>query len=130
MSAQSLTPEMLVAWAQLVADTHQRGTQANPVGSVTGAVGSVTGAVGSVTGSIGSLGAQAKLDVNAEADTALTDYDGPTNAELATALATADDAVLAEVEMFGVELDALHRDFDEVRVNTDKRLSILENRIK
>ncbi len=35
--------------------------------------------------------------VNAEADTALTDYDGPTNAELATALATADDAVLAAI---------------------------------
>src|SRR3990167_8024557 len=45
----------------------------------------------------GALGAQAKLDVNAEADTALTDYDGPTNAELATALGTADDAVLAAV---------------------------------
>lgn len=35
--------------------------------------------------------------VNTEADTALTDYDGPTNAELATALGTADDAVLAAV---------------------------------
>lgn len=38
------------------------------------AVASVTGNVGgNVTGSIGSLGAQAKLDVNAEADTALAD---------------------------------------------------------
>ena len=35
--------------------------------------------------------------VNAEADTALADYDGPTNAELATALAAADDAVLAAI---------------------------------
>src|SRR3990167_7707537 len=35
---------------------------------------SVSGAVGSVTGAVGSLGAQAKLDVNVEADTALTDY--------------------------------------------------------
>lgn len=56
------------------------------VGSVTGAVGSVAGNVGgnlagnvngnvagNVTGSVGSLGAQAKLDVNAEADTALAD---------------------------------------------------------
>jgi len=33
--------------------------------------------------------------INTECDTALTDYDGPTNAELATALGTADDAVLA-----------------------------------
>lgn len=45
------------------------------VGSVTGAVGSVTGNVGgNVTGSIGSLATQAKADVNAEADTALSDY--------------------------------------------------------
>lgn len=62
------------------------GNLSGSVGSVTGAVGSVTGAVGSVTGnvggnvsgnvtgSIGSLGAQAKLDVNAEADTAASDY--------------------------------------------------------
>lgn len=35
--------------------------------------------------------------VNTEADTALTDYDGPTNAELATALGTADDAVLVAI---------------------------------
>lgn len=39
--------------------------------SVTGSVGSV---VGNVDGSIGSLGAQAKLDVNTEADTANSDY--------------------------------------------------------
>lgn len=57
------------------------GSVTGAVGSVTGAVGSVTGAVGSVTGnvggnvtgSIGSLAAQAKLDVNAEVDTAVTD---------------------------------------------------------
>lgn len=35
--------------------------------------------------------------VNAEADTALADYDGPTNAELTTALGTADDATLAAI---------------------------------
>ena len=47
----------------------------NVGGNVAGSVGSVTGNVGgNVTGSIGSLGAQAKLDVNAEADTALSDY--------------------------------------------------------
>jgi hypothetical protein len=82
------------------------GNVSGSVGSVVGAVGSVTGAVGSVTGSIGSLGAQAKLDVNAEADTAISDAalatasavaDLPTNAELSTALGTADDAVLAAI---------------------------------
>jgi len=53
------------------------------VASVPGAVGSVTGNVnGNIIGSVGSLGAQAKLDVNAEADTALIDYDAPTNAEM------------------------------------------------
>jgi hypothetical protein len=35
--------------------------------------------------------------VNAEVDTALTDYDGPTYAELTAALATADDATLAAI---------------------------------
>ena len=52
--------------------------------SVTGAVGSVTGNVGgNVTGSVGSLATQAKADVNAEADTAISD------AALATAVAVA-----------------------------------------
>ena len=59
------------------------GNLSGSVGSVTGAVGSVTGNVGgNVTGSVGSLAAQAKADVKAEADTALTDYDPPTNAEM------------------------------------------------
>jgi hypothetical protein len=41
---------------------------------VTGAVGSVTGNVGgNVTGSVGSLATQAKADVNAEVDTAISD---------------------------------------------------------
>ncbi len=52
------------------------------VGSVTGAVGSVTGAVGSVTGNVGgdilgeltTLSAGALAAINAQADTALTDY--------------------------------------------------------
>lgn len=35
--------------------------------------------------------------VNAEADTALADYDGPTHTELTAELATADDAVLAAI---------------------------------
>ncbi len=47
----------------------------NVGGNVAGSVGSVTGNVGgNVTGSIGSLATQAKADVNAEADQALSDY--------------------------------------------------------
>jgi len=62
------------------------GSVVGSVASVTGAVGSVTGNVGgNVTGSVGSLGAQAKLDVNAEVDTALSDYDAPTNTEMVAA---------------------------------------------
>lgn len=60
-------------------NTYNVGGGAVVAASVTGAVGSVTGAVasvsgnvgGNVVGSIGSLGATAKLDVNAEVDTAL-----------------------------------------------------------
>jgi hypothetical protein len=63
-------------------------------------VGSVTGNVGGdVTGSVGSLGAQAKLDVNAEADTALADYDPPTKAEL--------DAAVANVSVDEIQASAL-----------------------
>lgn len=40
---------------------------------------------GVTVGTVNALGAQAKLDVNAEADTALTDYDPPTKAELDSA---------------------------------------------
>lgn len=55
------------------------------VGSVTGAVGSVTGNVGgNVTGTIGGLSTQAKADVNAEADTALSDYAPATASALTT----------------------------------------------
>lgn len=55
-------------------NTYNVGGGAVVAASVTGAVGSVTGNVGgNVTGSIGSLAAQAKADVNAEADTALVD---------------------------------------------------------
>lgn len=89
------------------------------VGSVTGAVGSVTGNVGgNVTGSVGSVTGLTASDVAAikaktdnlpsdPADQSLiiaaTDAlatligDVPTNAELATALGTADDAVLSAI---------------------------------
>lgn len=74
------------------------GNVVGTVASVVGAVGSVTGNVGgNVTGSIGSLAVQAKADVNAEADTALADYDAPTHTELTAELATADDATLAAI---------------------------------
>lgn len=69
------------------------GSVTGSVGSVTGSVASVTGSVGSVAGnvngSIGSLAAQAKADVNAECDTALADYDPPTNAEMEARTPTA-----------------------------------------
>lgn len=76
------------------------GNLSGSVGSVTGAVGSVTGNVGgnvagsvgsvtgnvggNVTGSIGSLATQAKADVNAEADTAISDAALATAANLST----------------------------------------------
>lgn len=62
----------------------------NVGGNVVGTVASVVGNVGgNVTGSIGSLAAQAKLDVNAEVDTAISDAALAT----ATALATVDNVV-------------------------------------
>lgn len=70
--------------------------------------GNLTGNVGgNVTGSIGSLATQAKADVNAEADTALADYDAPTHTELTAELATADDAVLAQVALVKTQTDKL-----------------------
>jgi hypothetical protein len=45
----------------------------------------------------GDLTAAMKASVNAEADTALADYDAPTHTELTAELATADDAVLAAI---------------------------------
>jgi len=75
------------------------GSVSGAVGSVTGAVGSVTGAVGSVTGnvtgSVGSLAAQAKADVNAEADTAISDAALATAANLATVAGYLDTEVAA-----------------------------------
>lgn len=45
--------------------------------------------------------------VNAEADTALADYDAPTHAELTSGLAGADDAVLAQVALVKATTDKL-----------------------
>jgi hypothetical protein len=104
------------------------------VGSVTGAVGSVTGAVGSVTGAVGSIGAggisaasfaanaitaakldpdvttelQAGLDTSSAVSTLQTSVDDiPTSAELATALGTADDAVLTQIALVKAKTDSL-----------------------
>jgi hypothetical protein len=104
------------------------------VGSVTGAVGSVTGAVGSVTGAVGSVAAggitaasfaanaitaakldpdvttelQAGLATSSAVSTLQTSVDDlPTSAELATALGTADDAVLAQIALVKAKTDSL-----------------------
>lgn len=55
--------------------------------------------------------------VNTEADTALSDYDGPTNTELATALGTADDATLAAIAALIIPTAAQNADavWDEAR---------------
>lgn len=70
-------------------------------GTAAGGTVGVNGVVGTFTdGSTGATvtnNAVSRATVNIEADTALTDYDGPTNAELTTALGTADDAVLAAI---------------------------------
>lgn len=61
-------------------------------GNFPGSVASVSGNVGgNVTGSIGSLGTQAKLDVNAEADQALSDYGAakPSDIPSASSIASA-----------------------------------------
>ena len=52
---------------------------------------------GVTIGTVNALGAQAKLDVNAEVDTALSDYDGPTKAEMDAAFAALNDLSAAEV---------------------------------
>jgi hypothetical protein len=73
---------------------------------ITAAVSSVTGgavrnfqveAAGATAAAIAALNNLSAAQVNAEVDTALSDYDGPTNAELATALGTADDATLSAI---------------------------------
>ena len=77
------------------------------VASVTGAVGSVTGNVGgNVTGSVGSLATQAKADVNAEADTAISDAALATAAALAT-VDTNVDSILADTGTDGVVVASL-----------------------
>ncbi len=97
------------------------------VASVSGAVGSVTGAVGSVAA--GGIAAasfaanainaakldpdvttelQAGLATSASITTLQTSVDDlPTNAELATALGTADDAVLAQIALVKAKTDSL-----------------------
>lgn len=52
---------------------------------------------GNLSGSVGSLDTQAKADVNAEADAALADYDGPTNTEMLAAFAALNDPTAAAI---------------------------------
>ncbi len=59
---------------------------------------------------VGDLTATMKASVNAEADTALADYDAPTHAEMTAELATADDAVLAQVALVKAKTDNLPAD--------------------
>jgi hypothetical protein len=54
--------------------------------------------------------ATALASINTQVDTALADYDGPTNAELSTALAAADDAVLAAVATISGNVDLILAD--------------------
>jgi hypothetical protein len=57
------------------------------------------------------LGSQAKADVNAEADTALSDYDPPTRAE-----STSDkDAVISEIDANESKIDAIQADTNELQ---------------
>ena len=97
------------------------GNLTGSVGSVTGAVGSVTGAVGSVTGLTASDVGAIKLKTDnlpsdpadqsfiiAATDALATLIDAlPTNAELAAALASADDAVLAQVALVKAKTDLI-----------------------
>lgn len=111
------------------------GNVSGSVGSVTGAVGSVTGNVGgNVTGSVGSLATQAKADVNAEVDTALTDYDGPTNAEMeARTLVAASYATAAnQVTIAGyldTEIAAILADVVAIKAKTDQLTFTTANRV-
>lgn len=71
---------------------------------------------GNVVGSIGSLSAQAKLDVNTEADTALADYDAPTNAEMiARTILSADYATSTMLTAVKAKTDV---QIDPFRINT------------
>ncbi len=92
------------------------GNVVGTVASVVGAVGSVTGNVGgNVTGSVGSLATQAKLDVNAEVDTALADYDAPTNAEMvARTLVAASYATATNLQTVDDNVDAILLDTAEI----------------
>jgi hypothetical protein len=129
IAANAITATSIASDAITDAKVHADVTIASvtgAVGSVTGAVGSVTGAVGSVTGSVGSVASggitaasfaanaitaakidpdvttelQAGLATATAVSTLQTSVDDlPTSSELATALGTADDAVLAQVAL-------------------------------
>jgi hypothetical protein len=68
-----------------------------PAALVSGRIDASVGAMAANTLTASALATDAVAEINATVDTALSDYDGPTNAELTTALAAADDAVLAAI---------------------------------
>lgn len=57
----------------------------------------IIAATDAIASAISGLNNLSAAQVNAEVDTALADYDGPTHAELTAELATADDATLAAI---------------------------------
>lgn len=81
---------------------------ATPTNITAGTITTVTNLTNAPTN--GDFTATMKASINTEADTALTDYDGPTNAELTTALAAADDAILAQVALVKAATDNLPSD--------------------
>lgn len=67
-------------------------------------------------------------NINAEVDTALTDYDGPTKAELDTAQA----AIIAEVDANEAKIDIIDSNLDTVKADLDDggRLDLLIDGVK
>lgn len=81
----------------LTATTGLGNQTADITGSLSGSVGSVTGAINTAAGTITTLDALDTAQDSQHSTTQTAIADLPTNAELATALGTADDAVLAAI---------------------------------
>lgn len=109
VTAAKIAADAITA-AKLHADvtTELQSGLATPTNITAGTITTVTNLTNAPT--VGDLTAAMKASVNAEADTALSDYDGPTHAELTAELATADDAVLAQVALVKAKTDNLPTD--------------------
>lgn len=90
---------------------------ASPTNITAGTITTVTNLTNAATN--GDLTATMKASVNIEADTALNDYDGPTNAELNTALGLADDAVLAQIAFVKAVTDKVNTMMESTGSPTD-----------